>query len=186
MSRAVVINQQRLCTAPRCMHVRLCVPVELLPGSARNAHNTHRSCVTLEQEREGLRERLVAAGAALESREVQQGALAASLAAAGAERDQAVRLNLKLQAKLAAMEDDAAAATKALAQSRVELDEAHSQATVLGREHERERRKLVMSVDKLAARCDELQRERDRAAAEAARQKAAGAVDAQEGLPAAQ
>ncbi|KAF6255665.1 hypothetical protein COO60DRAFT_1627449 [Scenedesmus sp. NREL 46B-D3] len=127
-------------------------------------------CTAVEQDRAALQDLLAQANAAAAEGDAARAKLKAELRHALADRDEAVRLNLKLQGKLTELEDGHAALQGSFRESQAALELARGEAGRLGKEAGQ----LAALVEKLEGRCGglelargELQREVASLAAEA-------------------
>ncbi|WIA21152.1 hypothetical protein OEZ85_005462 [Tetradesmus obliquus] len=110
-------------------------------------------CTAVEQDRAGLQEQLAQAHAAAAEGDAARGRLKSELRQALADRDEAVRLNLKLQGKLTALEDSHAALSANYKDSQAALEKSRDEAAWLAKDAGQ----LAAAVERLEARCADLE-----------------------------
>uniref|UniRef100_A0A383W6N0 Uncharacterized protein n=1 Tax=Tetradesmus obliquus TaxID=3088 RepID=A0A383W6N0_TETOB len=110
-------------------------------------------CTAVEQDRAGLQEQLAQASAAAAEGDAARGRLKSELKQAIADRDEAVRLNLKLQGKLTALEDSHAALSANYKEAQAALEQSRGEAARLGKEAGQ----LAAAAERLEDRCADLE-----------------------------
>lgn len=106
-------------------------------------------CTALEQERNDLKEKVSDLSQAVADSNLAKTELKQQLKSTSADRDEAVRHNLKLQSKLSSLEDDYSGLIQVNKEAMRELDESRAQVDKLNKEAGQ----LSALVEKLENRC---------------------------------